>query len=149
MHEQLMRPAEVDTTAKAIEYIAQQLGVQKPIGVKARSIANKRFEDEMSEQRWTFDHLVATVRYMKDRGIHARRPDYVFYHVADAVKNNYLPRRKTISTWDELHQKVIEAVELESNPSWERRLLLAKGDALQKVYAEWVEKRLPALGAAP
>ncbi|MBE0635964.1 hypothetical protein IH601_08215 [Candidatus Bipolaricaulota bacterium] len=135
MHE-FLRPADVVDAATFMEYAAQQLGVQKPIGVKARGIALKRIKEELAEQHWSYAHLVAAVRYMKDRGIQARRPDYVFYHVQDAVKSGFMPRA-TASTWDQLHKQVAEAIAVESDESWQRRLLMAKGKALQSVYAQW------------
>lgn len=142
--EEVLEAGDVDEPWKAIVYASQRIGCPRPIGYKRRSLMLKRIEEEMEIQRWSYRHLTAAVDYMKHRGIKARSFDYVFYHVEKARQNGFMPRRDT-NNFDELHESVQQAVYLETDPTWQRKLLAARGTSLRKVYSMWEEQRLPEL----
>lgn len=138
--DEFLQRRDVQKPLDLLTYSQQQIGTPIPIGPKQRSLAVKRLEEEMEAQRWTIDHLVAAIDYMKARGINARSFAFTFYHVEPAVKGGYMPRQHT-NTWDELGAAVSEAVELEDDSTWVRRLCMARGAALQHVYDQWVRER--------
>jgi hypothetical protein len=77
---------------------------------------------------------------MKKRGIKPRSFDFVYYHVEEAGKAGFLPRT-AITSVEELQEAVSDAVYLETDDDWVRRLLSARGSSLTKVYAMWQEER--------
>lgn len=142
--EEVLHRREVENTTDLIRYAAQQIGCPKPVGNKARGKIIKAINEEMREQRWSIKHLVAAVDYMKARGIKARSVSFLLYHVQDAVKQGFLPR-ESLSVWDDLETSISEAVHMETDESWVRKLLSARGKALVQVYERWREERLPLL----
>lgn len=136
---EFLRASDVSTPQDVMEYASQQIGCGMPIGVKARGVAQRRIREEMEAQKWSFAHLIAAIDYMKSKAIRPRSIDFIFYHVDTAIRNGYL--RRPVSTMDGLSQAVTEAVYLETDPDWTRRLLAARGAALQLVYNQWVSER--------
>lgn len=131
---------DVSTIMDAILYSQQRIGSPIPIGVKRRSLVVKRISEELEVQRWGVEHLVAAVDFMKSSGIRAKSFDYVLYHVEPAVKSGHLPREQ-ISTWDGLASQVAEAIAVEDDDEWVRRLCSAQGKALLRVYQLWEMER--------
>lgn len=142
----LIQKKDISNTLELLTYSQQRIGTPIPIGAKSRGVALARIKDEMEVQRWTLHHLVAAIEYMKSRGIKARSFDYVFYHVDPAIKNGFMPRTAP-TTWDTLEAAVADAVFIEDDPSWIRKLCLARGAALQNVYEQWREERMPSQSA--
>lgn len=142
--EEMLQAYEVATAAQFMDYACQQLGVSKPIGHKARGLMVRRIKEEMAEQRWTWKHLTAAVKYMKTRGIRGKSIDYIFYYVSDAIRDGFMPRPPA-STWEALQERVSVAIYMESDTTWTNRLLAARGQALAQVYAKWEKERLPSL----
>ena len=139
----MIQRSDVKSSLDLLKYGQQVLGTRMPIGSKRRSVACDRINLEMSVQRWTTEHLLAAVDYMKSRGIQATSFDFVFYHVEAAIKEGFMPRRPT--KWDDLEAAVAEAVALETDEGWTRKLSMARGVALQKVYERWSLERKPVL----
>lgn len=135
--------SDVKSSLDLLKYSQQVLGTQMPIGAKRRSMACERINLEKSAQRWTNEHLLAAIDYMKARGIQAHSFDFVFYHVEAAIKEGFMPRRPT--RWEDLEAAVAEAVALETDDGWVRKLCMARGVALQKVYEKWALERKPVL----
>jgi len=135
--------SDVKSSLDLLKYGQQTLGTRMPIGSKRRSLACERINLEMAAQRWTMDHLLAAVDYMKARGIQANSFDFVFYHVEPAVKDGFMPRQH--NKWEDLDAAVAEAVAKETDESWLRKLVMARGIARQKVYEKWSHERLPQL----
>jgi hypothetical protein len=140
----LLQKNDVSNTLELLTYAQQRIGTPIPIGVKKRGAQIARIKDEMEVQRWNLEHLVAAVDYMKSRGIKARSFDYVLYHVEPAIRDGFMPRVNT-STFDSLEAAVADAVFIETDDAWTRKLCLARGVALQMVYGQWREERLPYL----
>ena len=120
-----------------MQYFSQELGGPIPVGIKQRGLLIRRMTDEMAHQMWTFNHLVASIKYMKNRHIKAHSFDYVYWNVGKAVAAGYLGHNR-LSVLDE---QVAEAIHYESDPSWVRKLSLAKGVAREIVYATWLKER--------
>lgn len=142
--EEILRRAEVQSTTDLIRYAAQRLGCPKPVGHKARGKVVRAIREEMQEQGWSIQHLAAAVDYMKARGIRAKSVHFLLFHVQEAVRQGYMPRQ-SMSPLDDLESRVAEAIYMESDETWTRRLLSAKGEALAQVYEKWSNERLPAL----
>ena len=140
---EFIRRSDVKSTLDLLTYSQQRLGTQMPITPKRRGLACARIKEEMQAQRWSHEHLLAAIDYMKSKGIQARTFDYVFYHVDAAVRAGFLPRRPT--KWDDLEAGVAEAVALETDDDWIRKLCMARGVALQRVYETWCSERKAAL----
>lgn len=140
----LIRASEVDSTVLVVQYAAQEIGCPIPVGHKRRGVLFGQIKDEMEAQRWTWKHLTAAVDYMKSRGIRARSFNYVFYHVEPAIHEGFMPR-PAASSHEGLNDAVARAVYMETDESWTRRLLSARGNAKFKVYQLWENERLPLL----
>ena len=138
--EEFLRAKDVQSPRQLLDYAAQQLGCPKPIGHAARGSVLRRIKDEMNHQRWTWRHLTGAIDFMKQRGIKPRSFDFVYYHVEPAGKAGFLPRT-AITSVEALQEAVSEAVYLETDDEWVRRLLSARGSALTKVYSMWEEER--------
>lgn len=137
-------PESVSTNPLVVWYAAQEIGCPIPVGYKKRAVLYRRISDELAAQGWQMKHLVAAIKYMKSRGIKPKSFDFIFYHVEPAIQNGFMPRSAATRD-DELKQAVSEAVYLETDEDWTRRLLSARGTALAKVYELWEEERLPQL----
>ena len=120
--EEFLRANDVQSPQQVLDYAAQQLGCPKPIGHAARGSSLRRIKDEMNHQHWT------------------KSFDFVYYHVEPAGKAGFLPRT-AITSVEELQEAVSDAVYLETDDDWVRRLLSARGSSLTKVYAMWQEER--------
>lgn len=138
--EEALRANDVADPWAAILYASQQIGCPRPIGHKRRGLMFRRIHEEMELQRWSWRHLTAAVDYMKHRGIKARSFDYIFYHVDDALKNGFMPRAVT-TTADDLNDAVAQAIHIETDDAWIRKLLLARGSSLRTVYDMWRSER--------
>lgn len=114
-------------------YARKELGVEVPV-LKGRSLWYRRLTDEMESQGWDWDDLVKTVRYIKANRIQPENIFQVLYHVQKA--------QKWVEYMDEydLHAKVADALAQEEDESWRRRLSLAQGRALEKVYQQWQQQ---------
>lgn len=139
--EEVLTAKDVDDGWSLIVYASQRIGCPRPIGHKKRGMAIKRIKEEREAQRWAWADLAAAVDYMKHRGIKAKSIDFVFYHVEDARKNGFRPR--VASSSEGLMDAVAQAVYVETDQQWVRRLLSAKGNALRKVYEAWEAERKP------
>lgn len=142
--EEFLRAKDVTSAPTVLNYAAQQIGCPKPVGNKSRGMLYRRIKDELEAQRWTYRHLTSAVDFMKSRGIRARSFDFVFYHVEPAIKSGFMPRPASNSL-EGLKEAVTRAVYVETDEAWTRRLLLARGSDLPKVYRLWEQERKPLL----
>lgn len=111
-------------------YLREQLGVTYPPGSR-RSNFLGQLKQEMVANGWSFEDLVQTVEYIKQRRIRIKNPYGVFYHVNDAKA-----AQDEVDSYD-LISSVAVAISQETDQRWLQRLSLAKGKALERVYREW------------
>ncbi len=137
---EFLRAKDVGTPQQLLDYAAQQLGCPKPIGHAKRGTVLRRIKDEMAYQKWTWRHLTGAIDFMNDRGIKPKSFDFVYYHVEPATQAGFLPRA-SFSSVEALQEAVSQAVYLEDDEEWVRRLLFARGSSLTKVYLLWEEER--------
>ena len=119
-------------------YAQQEIGVNLPLGNGRRQGWSKFVKDEMKVQGWSIRDLVITIKYIKATNKQCNTPHGILWYVKDAKEWN---DRAVQHTHDGLHMKVAETIELEVDESWARRLSLAKGKALELVYANWLVER--------
>jgi len=118
-------------------YVRQQLGVELPIGKRLRSLWYQRLNTEREMQGWSWNDLTATVAFLSNHPeIEIRRIDGLFYYVKEARRYGYM----VPSSKEELRTKVAEAMAIEEDEHWVRRLSLATGTAMAKVYQQWLQK---------
>ena len=127
-------PREYASPEAFCRYAHRLLGVEIPVA-RFRTGWYKRLKEEMQAQGWDWDDMAKAVRYMKAHNIHAKRMDYILYHVQKA--RTWV---EEVDSW-ELQGKVADALKVETDEIWRRRLALARGPALAKIYGQWVEER--------
>jgi hypothetical protein len=99
----------------------------------------KHCKEEMETQSWTFLQLITAVRYIKE--IHAScRTLYGILHYVDEAERWY---EAVKAEWEvgNLHVKVADALAVEDDEGWRRKLALAQGKALEMVYSRWELER--------
>jgi hypothetical protein len=115
-------------------YLREQLGVTHPPGGRRKAFLGQ-LVDEMAMNDWSYRDLIATVQYIKDQGIRIKEPYGIFFHVkaalaADSKQEEY-----------DLVSAVADVLANETDEIWIRRLSLAKGVALERVYEQWRNER--------
>lgn len=114
-------------------YCRDRLGLTIPIGGSARGQWYSMIEEEMEVQGWSWDDLYNAVDYVAEEGKVLRSMRGILYFVDEAR------RERSMSHTTDLHVKVAEALAVEEDSYWRRRLSLAKGETLARVYEEWKE----------
>lgn len=116
-------------------YMREQLGVDvSPSG--RRKAFMGQLADEMEMNGWSYHDMVRAVGYVKEKNIRIKEPYGIFFHVNDALTAS----QKKDTDYD-LIAGVADALAIEQDEGWVRRLSLAKGVALARVYAEWRNER--------
>lgn len=115
-------------------YLREQLGVTYGPGGRRKAFLGQ-VKDEMEMYGWTFPDLIATVQYIKANGIRITDPYGIFFHV-----NAALAAARKVEDFD-LITAVASALAAETDEAWIRRLSLAKGVALERVYEQWAKER--------
>lgn len=115
-------------------YAKDRLGCETPVGLKERAFWFTRLKNEMEAQGWSFEDLIKTVDYLRAEHIRIKVIDGVFWYV-DRAKAEI-----RIENFADLQVKVARALLVESDPRWVKRLSLAQGKALERVYVEWSRK---------
>ncbi len=120
-------------------FAQQEIGVDLPLGNGRRQGWSKYVKDEMKVQDWCIKDLVNAVRYIKVTNKQCRSLYGILWFVKDAKEwqsmcAQHLPN-------ESLHLKVSEALEQETDDGWARRLSLAEGRALERVYENWLVER--------
>jgi hypothetical protein len=110
------------------------LGCEIPIGGQRRGVWYAQLAEEMDIQGWDWNDLVNAVDYLVETGKTVRTVNGVLFFVDEAKR-----MRATTSTTD-LQVKVAEALATETDEYWRRRLSLAQGKNLERVYEEWTGK---------
>lgn len=108
----------------------EKVGCQVPVGGKRRGVWYGRLKEEMEVQGWTWEDLEVTLEYVKRKHIRIKQVEGLLYFVEDA-------RRDRLRQDGDIHVKVAEALLKEEDPGWRRRLSLARGTALERVYLDW------------
>lgn len=90
---------------------------------------------EMELHGWSWEDLVAAVEWCRRTGAKVRYPYGVLYYVDQALE------AADEGEIQDLQAKVAKALEAETDPVWVRRLSLAQGKALEKVYENWRNER--------
>lgn len=132
-----VNPRTVTTPLAFTRYARLRLGCDTPVGGKERGLWYQQLAEEMQAQGWTWPDLIRAVEYCNKEGIVVRKIYGVFYYVEKARRA--ADRHKPI---DDLPAKVAEALAKETDEDWVRRLSLAKGKALERVYREWSEREV-------
>lgn len=114
-------------------YARARLGCETPVA-GARGKWYGQLKEEMDAQGWSWEEMIITVDYLCERQIKIPYVYWVFYYVQEA---NAWSREKELT---DLQMKVAEALLTEEDKVWVRRLSLAKGKALERVYREWVKE---------
>ena len=109
-----------------------------PVGKGRRESWMHFIKEEIEIQMWSMDDLTRTVDYIKATGQKCRTLQGILWYV-DAARG--WKRQGRSSDYVDLHAKVAAALNAEHDPAWVRRLSLARGDVLAKVYASWVAER--------
>lgn len=117
-------------------YLREQLGLSFAPGGR-RAAFFGQLKDEMELNGWSWKDLIATVKYIKDKQIRVREPYGIFFHVKDALAAG------TKQEEYDLVSAVASALAKETDEDWVRRLSLAKGVALERVYEQWRNERGP------
>lgn len=134
-----LRPEDVTTVPKFTEYARQELGLSYPVGKGRREGWMHYCKEEMSTQSWTFTQLTTAVDYIKV-GRRSCRTLYGILHYVDEAGDMKARVNKDLED-DNLHVNVADALEIEHDESWRRKLALAQGKALEMVYAQWRVER--------
>jgi len=134
-----LTPKLVTNVPSFTSYAQQELGLSLPLGNGRRQAWSKFCKDEMAAQGWEIQDLVTAVQFIKAKRKKCRSLHGILWFVSDArewgsARNEHLPSSS-------LHLKVAEAIAIETDDSWARRLSLASGRALEIVYGKWVEER--------
>jgi hypothetical protein len=121
---------EARSTAGFTRYAKAKLGCEVPV-TSYRGVWFARLNEEMKIQGWTWDDLITAVEYLVWRKIQIHKIEGVLHFVHEAQI-----WAKERASYD-LHAKVAEAMAVETDEVWLRRLSLARGKALERVYDEW------------
>lgn len=131
-----IRPEDATTPRLFSLYVRQQLGIELPIGKKLRGLWYHRLTVEREIQGWSWSDLTATVAFLVNHPeIRIERIDGLFHYVKEARRYGYM-----VSSDEDLQAKVAEAISKEEDEHWARRLSLATGAAMAKVYQQWLQK---------
>lgn len=116
----------------------ERLGVSIPVGGVMRGRWYEQLGKEMKIQGWTWQDLVHTVDYIAENNLRCRKIFGVLFYVDEAIEDR--ERRAALRSSSDLHVKVAEAIATETDEYWRRRLSLAQGKILERVYKEWTER---------
>lgn len=126
-------PRQVTTPLAFTRYAAQRLGCEVPVGGKQRGVWYGQLAEEMEANGWEWGDLLRAIDYCVENRIRVRKVFGVLYYVAKAMPPP--------STNEPIHALVARALADETDETWKRRLSLATGKALERVYSEWVRER--------
>lgn len=127
--------SEASTPLGFTRFCRAKLGCDVPVGSSRRGVWYQRLEEEMEVQGWTWNDMLAAVDYIQNHRIVIRRVEGVLYYVNRALKEG--------ADAPDLQFEVAKALQTETNQDWVRRLSLAKGKALERVfyqYRDWKER---------
>jgi hypothetical protein len=115
-------------------YLREQLGLSFPPGGRRKAFLGQ-LKDEMELNGWSYQDLIATVAYVKAQNIRVKEPYGIFFHVNAAISGAAKQEEY------DLVSGVAQALSEETDETWIRRLSLAKGRALEKVFEQWRNER--------
>lgn len=124
----------VDGAVSFTRYCRERLGVTIPVGPKTRGEWYGFLKEEMEAQGWDWGQLQRAVDYIVEHGETVRTIKGVLWFVEEAL------RAAPAENLDEVRVKAAEALAVETDEYWRRRLSLATGKALERVYGEWRQK---------
>jgi len=99
----------------------------------------KYCKEEMSTQSWTFLQLTTAVLFIK-KGRRSCRTLYGILHYVDEAGDMQARVNKNLENHN-LQVNVADALQVERDEGWRRRLSLAQGKALEMVYKQWELER--------
>jgi hypothetical protein len=134
-----LRPEMVTNVPLFSRFAQQKIGVDLPLGNGRRQGWFKYCKQEMLQQGWEIQDLVAAVEYIKRFNKPCRTPQGILWYVKDA--REWASRVRSAELSENLHVKVAKALETELDDGWIRKLSLAQGKALEMVYQNWVIER--------
>lgn len=124
-------------------YVQQVLGVPFPTVKEMaglRRMARVFFEQH---PRADFFTLCRVVQWNRTRNRRYRSVLAVFESWKDAWVQKKLPELDPARVDDDVEERITEALKVETNESWRRRLLASKGrDARRQVLSEWMAMRV-------
>jgi hypothetical protein len=130
-----LRPEDITSVPAFTEYARQELGLSYPVGKGRREGWMKHCLEEMVTQDWDFVQLVAAVQYIKAKRASCRTLHGILYYVDEAALLSLRAAKQQQNT--DLHANVADALQVERDEGWRRRLSLAQGQALAMVYDQW------------
>lgn len=134
-----LQPGLVTNVPTFLRFAQQEIGVDLPISNGRRQGFMKFCKEEMDAQGWAIEDLVAAVQFVKEFNKPCRTPQGILWYVADA--RQWRDRVSAYRDDVDLHLKVAEALAMEDDESWARKLSLAQGKALELVYRNWAMER--------
>ena len=127
-----LQPEDITTVPAFTEYARQELGLSYPLGKGRREGWMKYCKSEMETQGWSFVQLVAAVQHIKAKRASCRTLQGIFYYVDEAAFLSFQAKKRQQN--HDLHANVADALQVERDEGWRRRLSLAQGQALAMVY---------------
>lgn len=112
-------------------YAKAKLGCEIP----DRSLWFFRLSEKMETKGWTWNDMIATVDFLQSRSVMIEEIVSLLFYVEEAKQWSEM-----LNVHD-LQGKVAEAMSVERDEQWLRRLSLAHGKALERVYREWKKER--------
>ncbi len=134
-----LQPEDVTTVPKFTQFVRQELGLSYPVGKGRREGWMKYCKNEMEVQGWSFRQLVDAVHYIKEERKSCKTLQGTLWYVDEAQR--WVWRTVEEASFDDLHAKVADALAVEDDEGWRRKLALAQGKALEMVYSRWELER--------
>jgi hypothetical protein len=122
------------------DYARQTIGIPYPTKQKfaaAQKAANRLFD---MYPRLTWQGLCGTVDWAKAKKKRFSQLVILINYYDQAWADGYLPELDPESEAD-FAQRILDAIEEETDPTWRRRLLTAYGEGAQLVWEQWEEQR--------
>jgi len=99
----------------------------------------KHCKEEMGVQGWSFQQLVGAVHYIKSESKSCRSLEGILWYIDEAQR--WASSQEEEASFYDLHVKVADALAVERDEGWRRKLALAQGKALEMVYMRWELER--------
>lgn len=133
-------PADVHDARTFAEYAHQKLGIPYPTGKSIATLKkslNEFFEHYPQADYFTMCRVVDWAAHKRKRYAHAYQLVYAFrYAYQDGFLPELDPNREL--TDEELEAAINDALTVERDAEWRRRLIIAHGvEARRHVYEEW------------
>lgn len=135
-----LQAGEVTNIPSLTIYARQELGISYPVGQGRREAWMGWLMEEMEVHGWQIQDLVRAVDYIKSTNAKCRTLQGICWYVEGAKDWSNTQRKG--HDYVDLHSKVARALNVEDDSGWQRKLSLARGRALEQVYAAWETQRM-------